>query len=165
MKIIIVGKGGSGKDYLMQKFKERGFKDAVLCTTRPPREGETAEDYAFVSPEEFEEMDGNAPGKPRTSSTFIVQSQWGDWKYGLSIAGFAVSNVIELTPRYLAQLSPNLRALCFVIYLDIDLETRTQRLTNRHFGDSSLVERRLASDEEQFADYSDYDIRITDPNF
>jgi len=141
----------------MQKFKERGFKDAVLYTTRPPRPGETAEDYAFVSVEEFDEME--------KSGTLIVKSQWGEWKYGLSVAEFVVSDAIELTPRYLAQLTPSIRALCFVIYLDIDLETRTQRLMNRHFDSPDLVARRLASDDEQFEDYADYDIRITDPNF
>ena len=39
-KIIIVGPGGSGKDFLRKKMVNKGFKYGVSFTSRPPREGE-----------------------------------------------------------------------------------------------------------------------------
>ena len=39
-KIIIVGPGGSGKDFLRKKMVNRGFEYGVSFTSRPPREGE-----------------------------------------------------------------------------------------------------------------------------
>jgi guanylate kinase len=39
-KIIIVGPGGSGKDFLRKKMVDKGFEYGVSFTSRPPREGE-----------------------------------------------------------------------------------------------------------------------------
>ena len=36
-KVIILGKSGSGKDYLMRKLVERGLKGCLKWTTRPQR--------------------------------------------------------------------------------------------------------------------------------
>jgi guanylate kinase len=58
-KIIIVGPGGSGKDYLRKKFTSKGFSYGVSFTSRPPRENETeAVDYYFRDPDFFELNEG-----------------------------------------------------------------------------------------------------------
>jgi hypothetical protein len=47
-KIILVGAGGSGKDFLRKKFQKRGFKYCVPYTSRPKRAGEKeGVDYYF----------------------------------------------------------------------------------------------------------------------
>jgi GTPase SAR1 family protein len=54
-KIIIVGPGGSGKDFLRKKFTDKGFTYGVSFTSRPPREGEEEGiDYFFRDAEFFE---------------------------------------------------------------------------------------------------------------
>lgn len=157
-KTVIVGCGGSGKDYLMSLYKKRGFKDAILHTTREIRSGEiSGVDYHFVTVPEFEAM--------RESRQFVVCGQWGDLMYGVSKKAWDNADIIELTPRYLAQLSPSARASCFVVYLLIPESIRRVRLLDRHKEDTSVAQRRLISDREQFEDFEDFDIRITDPNF
>ena len=53
---------------------------------------------------------------------------------------------------------------CFVVYLDIDRPTRENRIKGR--GDKNdSVQRRLDADEEDFKNYDDYDLRVTDPEF
>lgn len=51
--IAVVGKSGSGKDYLSSFWaKERDYHKVVSSTTRPPREGEiNGIDYNFISEE------------------------------------------------------------------------------------------------------------------
>ena len=50
-KIIIVGPGGSGKDFLRKKMVEKGFSYGISFTSRPPRKGEEeGKDYFFRDP-------------------------------------------------------------------------------------------------------------------
>ena len=58
----------------------------------------------------------------------------------------------------------DLRKGCFVVYLDIARVTREKRLYKREDKNDS-VKRRLDSDEIDFKDDFDYDLRITDPDF
>ena len=51
-----------------------------------------------------------------------------------------------------------------VIYLAIPEEIRRERM-NRRVGNADSVERRIASDRKDFENFTDYDIKITDPNF
>ncbi len=39
-KVIILGKSGSGKDFLMRKLIQKGLKGCLKCTTRPQRKNE-----------------------------------------------------------------------------------------------------------------------------
>ena len=39
-KLLIIGKSGSGKDYLLRKISEKGLKAGIKCTTRPIRKFE-----------------------------------------------------------------------------------------------------------------------------
>ena len=49
-RIILVGKGGSGKDHARKILEDSGFRYCVSHTTRPPRDGEIqGKDYHFIS--------------------------------------------------------------------------------------------------------------------
>ena len=75
-KLIIVGHGASGKDYLSDCLIEKGLKKSITYTTRPMRDGEIdGEIYNFVSVEKFKEMDSN--GEFYEYETFKE-----DWYYG-----------------------------------------------------------------------------------
>ena len=50
------------------------------------------------------------------------------------------------------------------MYLDIPTTTRAARLSQR--GDKNdTIERRMYSDSQDFKDFTDYDIKIDNPNF
>ena len=155
-RIILVGAGGSGKDYLKQKFIDRGFKPSVSLTTRKPREGEiTGKDYIFTSEQTFKTMIGE--------NKFYEYKEFRGWYYGTQKSDFEDKSLFIMTPPAIIEMDEETRKNSMVIYLDIDYETRKSRLSSRNDADS--VERRLRADYVMFDKFSDYDLRITSPNF
>lgn len=153
-KIIIVGPGGSGKDFLRKKMVGRGFEYGVSFTSRPPREGESEGiDYYYRDEDFFE----------NNSDIFLELQEFNGWKYGISKGEFSVKNLFILSPAGLKSLPKNFRDDSFVIYLNPPEETRIKRLKERN--DADNVERRLIADRKDFLNFSDYDIMITNEDF
>jgi guanylate kinase len=149
-KIIIVGPGGSGKDYLRKKFTDRGFSYGVSFTSRPPRDNETeAVDYYFRDPDFFE----------INKDMFLEKQTFNGWNYGISKKEFEVKDLFILSPSGLRSLSEKDRKKCMVIYLNPPEDLRVERLSLRSDADS--VERRILADRKDFSDFSDYDVLIT----
>jgi guanylate kinase len=156
-RIILVGKAASGKDHLRKKFENRGFKYAVSYTTRPPRPGEiNGKDYIFISEEDFKAM--------------IDRDEWyewvsfNEWKYGTSKDQFYNDDLFIMTPTGSSHITEEDRKDSMIIYLDMPMDKRIQRLTERVMpGDS--IQRRILADEEDFKDFNNYDIRITNDDF
>lgn len=158
MKIILVGPGASGKDHLKKRFLERGFRQSISYTTRPPREGEKdGFDYHFTNDEKFKEM--------IESGDFREWNLFGDkkWYYGTTLKEFNAASLFVMTPSGIRALSPNERKECFVMFIDVPEEVRRERLKSRN--DADDPERRIKTDQIDFADFKDYDIRITNPDF
>lgn len=154
-KIIIVGKGGSGKDFLKKKFVEKGFISATSHTTRPPRENEIhGVDYYFINSDIFVQA--------ITNGMFIEHAKFNDWYYGSTYDDWLVSDVFIKTPAGVLTLKEKLKD-CFVIYLDIPLDIRYERLRQRN--DADNVDRRITNDEHTFKDFKLYDIRVTNHDF
>ena len=121
-KVVLLGKSGSGKDYLLRKLTEKGLKPGVKWTTRPPRKHEKQGiTYNFVDwftfqnsivMDEFlcyQKFDVTPEGKePET------------WYYGLTKEEFNQSQAFIMTPGEFEILTPELRKGCFIVYLDID---------------------------------------------
>lgn len=145
-KIILVGKGGSGKDFIFSKFKNR----AKLHTTRAPRASELKGKgtHFFIEFEEFQKMD------------FISVIEFRGWSYGLTEEEYQKCSILNLTPHELH--SFKYRNECIVVFLDIDEDVRIERLSKRKDGD---LARRLYQDSLDFHLYANYDIRITNPYF
>ena len=155
-RIILVGKGTSGKDHLRDLLVSRGGKKDIGYTTRPIREGEISDDtYHYVSDSEFDAM--------IKSDAFYQWDIFNSWRYGSSKEEFATKDIFILTPRGILQLKPEDRANSFIIYLDISEDIRKERLLKRN--DTDGVERRLQADREDFKDFKDYDIKICSPDF
>ena len=151
-RIVIIGKGGSGKDYLRKKLVQDGFRYCVSHTSRPIREGEIdGEDYYFVSEEYFYLVH------------FYEEVVFNTWHYGTSIEEFNNSDLFIMTPSGLSKMSPSDRKQSYVIYIDIDEDIRKERLSGRR--DADDVERRLRADEMDFENFYDFDHIITNPNF
>lgn len=165
-KVILLGKSGSGKDYLMRKLVDKGLKGCLKMTTRPQRKHETQMvTYNFVSESLFSEKIKN--NDFLCYQTFNVTPENRDpevWFYGITNEEFENSQVFIMTPGDFTNINLEKRKDCFVVYLDIDRETRKKRIEGR--GDKNdSVERRLDSDDVDFKSFDDYDLRVTDPDF
>lgn len=160
-KYIIVGKSGSGKDYLMDKMVEKGFKPCIKTTTRPMRDGETQDKtYHFISKNEFEESLNDF----LVYETFIVEPKdkpKETWYYGITKEEFENSDVVILTPNELSKIDLE---KCCILYLDINDNIRRKRLNDRSDNNDS-VDRRIKSDNEDFFLFWEYNITILDPEF
>ena len=156
-RIILVGVGGSGKDFLKRKFMERGWIPCITHTTRPMRSTETdGVDYHFTNPEEFQEL--------VKSDKLLEHHQFNGWYYGTDANEFENANLLIISPVTIRNvMTPEFRKNSLIIFLDIPETIRRERLNLRSDADST--ERRIQSDIEDFKDFTDYDIRITNPDF
>lgn len=156
-KIAIVGPGASGKDLFRKRMQDKGFKFGVSCTTRPPREGEVhGSDYYYLTDESFEWAIAN--------DQFIEWQEFNGWKYGMTKHEFEKCDIMILNAEAVELLDKSYRARLFVIYFDIPEDIRLQRLIDRN-DFKYEPERRIAEDQKQFRNFSDFDCRITNPNF
>lgn len=153
-KIILVGKGGSGKDYIREYLStNRGMTFAKSCTSRPRREGETDEYYYFLSKEEFEEKIQN--------EEFLQYVMFNGHYYGTLKETFKCSNLFIMNPQGVANLSETDRQQCIVFLVDASESTLVRRMTNREkVVDLGKIVDRINLDRETFKDFRDYDFII-----
>ena len=156
-KIVLVGKAASGKDYLRKRLMNKGLSYGVSHTTRDPRPGEVhGQDYIYVSVEEFMQL---------VESNQIVEYQkFNGWFYGISREQFDKADIMIMNAEAIDMLPEDIRSQCTVIYLDIPYEVRRERLMSRS-DQQDPMEGRMQLDEEQYANFSNFDIRITNPDF
>lgn len=156
-KIILVGSGGSGKDYAKKLLIEYGYKTDVSYTTRPPRNGETGGvDYHFRTENQMLKM--------MCDNEFVQVCYFPNgYVYGTHREEFENNNLFIMTPNGLDKLNLNDRQRCFVIYFNIDEMIRLERLKSR--GNADDPYKRVRTDKEQFDDFHDFDIAINNPNF
>ena len=148
-KIIIIGKAASGKDFLQKQLVLKGWKPLRQYTTRPKRPTENGDEYHFMSDEEFDSI---------RHKLMSVQT-FNGWKYGFDIDEALESDVMIFSPANFFDMIMNsddksceLALSSTVVYLDIDEETRRQRLSVRYKGgnEDDSLERRLRADKEDF---------------
>lgn len=158
-KIILLGKGAGGKDFLKKALIDNyGYKAAVSCTTRPPRENEVdGIDYHFITEDLFQEMIKN--------NQFKEYNCFGanKWYYGTRISDFDSATVFIMTPSGIKALTPAERSEFYVVYLDIAEDVRRTRLMSRN--DADDAERRLHTDRIDFEGFNDFDLKVTIPDF
>lgn len=157
MKLILVGKAAAGKDFLKTRLSSRGFKAGVSHTTRPPRDTEVdGKDYHFVTEDQFKEM--------IVGAEFIEYMEFNGWYYGQTETDFNNADIMIMSKDGLDMLPQQYRDQCVVLYLDIDRMTRIERLNYRNDVNDSIM-RRMNTDDEQFAGFKDYDIKIKNADF
>lgn len=154
-RLILVGRGGSGKDHLRKMLEEIGFKYCVSHTTRPPREGEVnGKDYWFI----------NTTDILKTSDLFYESVYFNDWFYGTSLGEFESSNLFIMTPNGISKIKPSDRKESIIVYLNPDSEIIRKRMVER-LDPKDSVDRRIGSDNFDFMHFKDYDLEINDPFF
>lgn len=157
MKLILVGKAASGKDFLKNKLVKKGFNAGISCTTRPPRKNEVdGIDYHFMTEQEFKDI--------LDSGEMLEHMVFNDWYYGLTKTEFEQADVMIMSKDGLDVLPSDYRKRCMVIWLDPPRSTRVERLNYRNDPNDSIV-RRMNTDDEQFQDFRDYDMVVTNDNF
>lgn len=167
-KLIILGKSGSGKNFLSEKLIEKGLNSTPKITTRPMRVGEIdGRDYIFVSDETFKDLLDN--NKLLTYQFFTVTPQNSEpvvWYYGITKESFEKSQIFIMTPGEYSHINWNeyKKSDFFVVYLDIDRDIREKRLMARDDRNDS-IKRRLDADDIDFSNFYDYDLKVTDPEF
>jgi len=156
-RIILVGCAASGKDHMRKRLEEKGLKYAVSYTTRPPRVGEVdGKDYFFISPE--------AAAVMIEGGLFYEWVEFNGWIYGTTVKQILEDDVFIMTPMGLSHVKPEDRKESLVFFFDIAEEIRVERLKKRDMpGDS--IPRRIEADRIDFKDFTDWDIRITNPDF
>lgn len=156
-RIILCGKAASGKDHLRQILEGRGFTYGVSYTTRPPRTGEVdGRDYFFIDEAEFKSL--------IEEKFFYEHVVFNGWYYGTSKnQWYETDDVFIMTPSGVGKIKTEDRKSSFIIYIDIPIEIRRERLSKR--SDADTVDRRIQADEEDFKNFTDFDIRINDHKF
>jgi len=154
-KYLIVGPAASGKDWLQQRFIEKGYTPLIQYTTRPMRPTENGTEYHFISQKLM--------GKMIREMKFLSVKNFKTWWYGFVKEDFekcnvgivSIGNINELKYNY-----PNLLDMCEIIYLDIPKDVRIKRLSSRYEGGTvdDTIERRVAADEMDFEDFNCYTI-------
>jgi guanylate kinase len=168
-KLIIVGKSGSGKDYMMRQMAKKGLLLGVKTTSRPARKGEVQwETYEFVAEWTFKEMIDKGDFLVRQEfTTTPIDREPEIWHYGLTKKEFDRAQAFIMTPGELLMIDEETRKGCFVVYLDIDRSVREQRVLKRKDMNDS-TKRRMDADDVDFAEFDksgDYDLRVTDEDF
>ena len=157
-KILLTGKSGSGKDHLLRGMIKKDLSYSPKFTTRPKRELETeGVEYNFITNDKFTEL--SSSDEIKVFQKFIINDD--TWYYGITKENFDNNKLFIMTPFEISQLSEEDLKGCFLVYLDIDIDIRRRRISNRNDNNDS-VERRLTADE---IDFKDYDLKITDPEF
>ena len=155
-KIIIIGRGGSGKDYLRKKLVEKGYTYGISFTSRPPREGEIdSVDYFFRTKEEIEAL--------RDNNNFVELQEFNGWYYGITHSEFTSKDVFILSPSGIKNLSKEYRDISFIIYLDPAKDVILERLRERN--DADDPRRRMLADTIDFLGFNDYDLIIRNEDF
>lgn len=167
-KVIILGQTGSGKDHLLKGLIEKGLIPCIKTTTRPIRANETnGVNYNFIDNASF--IDNIEKNEFKSYQKFnIISSDGvkGVWYYGITNEEFKKSQVLIMTPEEYENINftKEQRNNLFVVYLDISSEIRKSRLLKRDDKNDS-IKRRMDSDEIDFMNFNDFDLKITDPEF
>lgn len=150
-RIIIVGPGASGKDYLRKILEKKGYRYAINHTSRPIRKGEIeGVDNFYITKKEFSQK--------IKDNYFYTYQNFNNWYYGISIKEFNKSSLLVLSPSALKNLQAEDRINSLVIYLDCEENIRYKRLLERKDADNAM--RRIISDQNDFKNFTNYDLKI-----
>jgi len=152
-KIILIGAGASGKDFLRKNFQYTlNFKFGISCTSRLPRNGEiNGEDYRFMSKYDFK--------RKIEHGEMLQYSDFGSAYYGTSREDFNECNLFIMSPDGLKQLTKEDRDKCTVIWVKSDEDIIYKRLLKRGMSEENINDR-LFADYSLFMEYTDFDYII-----
>ncbi len=151
-RIILVGRGGAGKDAACAMLTEKGYNKDVSATTRKARKGEVnGKDYVFASEDDFRQLilDGG----------LHEHKLFNGEMYGTLKGHWDKCNLFILTPEGVNALSNEDRDESFIVLLDLSERESVERMTRRGDETTAIV-LRTKSDSSEFEGFTDYDLWI-----
>ncbi len=157
-RIVICGPTCSGKNFLRQKFVDKGFSHDVSYTTRRARDGEfDGIDYYFLCTDDFTEMIDK--GK------LYEHVKYGYTYYGTGLIEWNSRDIFIMETNGVSKISEEDRKNCLVIYINPPVAVRINRMKNLRSWDTKEINERLEIDEVNFKNFVDYDMLLDTPNF
>jgi guanylate kinase len=98
------------------------------------------------------------------SGEMLEHMIFNNWYYGLTKEEFEKADVMIMSKDGLDVLPKDYRDRCMVIFLDPPRITRVERLEHRNDPNDSIV-RRMNTDDKQFEDFRDYDLKVRNEDF
>lgn len=144
--IILFGKSGAGKDYLLRevcKLYPNDVHAIISDTTRPPRKllEQDGVDYNFITPEEFRKNE------------YIEFSNFNNWYYGTRKDSLSVDkiNIAVMNLDGIRQIYMRDDLDIHLFYISCDDKTRLLRQINREaYPDIKEICRRFLADDSEF---------------
>lgn len=159
-RIILCGPTASGKNILRERLSLKGFTFDVSYTTRKIRK-EVGEkdglDYHFIPLDEFEKMEND--------DKFYEKTIYNGNKYGTGKKEWDMVDVFIMEPHGISCIREEDRKTCFIIYINPPVDERIKRMIIERQWTDEQVQSRIKTDEIKFSDFTDYDMKITNPEF
>jgi guanylate kinase len=156
-RIILVGKGASGKDFFKSYCQEKGLCIDIGYTTRDKR-SEEIEGITYNYVDKLNFMSMVEHGK------FYEFAFFNKNYYGTLLNSWINSDVFIMSPSGIKKIRYEDRKDCLIVFFDILERVRRSRLINRDDNNDS-ISRRAKSDTIDFDMFSDFNLRITNPEF
>ena len=152
-RIIFAGPTASGKTYIRNKFKEKGFINEVSYTSREPRPGEIdGIDYHFIPKDEFL--------KRLADGEFYEYTEYNGSHYATGIKEWNECEIFVMETDGLKTILQEDKVDCVFVYVDTPEEIRIQRMKERGW-DMDRIISRIKTDDVKFKDFLDYDFKIS----
>lgn len=155
MTVILCGKSSAGKDKLQSIMEDKEcFRSLVSTTSRPMRDGEVnGIQYNFTTREGFEKLiETDMLIEYRTYN--VVNNGDADvWYYGLPKQNLLENEnyVVVLDFQGAEEFTKYYgRENCYIVYIDVDDVTRTERAKKRGSFEQAEWNRRMIADEKDF---------------
>ena len=164
--IVISAPSGAGKTSLVHAMVERfdNLVASVSHTTRPKRSGEVdGEDYFFVTPEQFDEM--------QKADAFLEFAEVFGNFYGTGIAqiqqrqaeGYDV--ILEIDWQGARNIRARMPNVLSVFVLPPSIDALRARLVGRGQDDESIIAQRMAAAADEMSHFDEYEFLIVNDDF
>ena len=144
--ICIVGRTGSGKDYLAKEFERFGYKILKSYTTRPKRY-ENEDTHIFISKEEANKIVDK-----------MAVTEINGYEYFSTISQVKENDIYIIDPEGLKTLTKSVdnKEPIYVIYVFVDNNIRKEKAINRNSNTEQEIivfNNRNDSENEQFTEF------------
>lgn len=149
IKILIMGRTGSGKDYLASLLKKEGLTQVLSYTTRPKRRPDE-NTHIFISKEEADAI----PAEDKVATTVI-----NGYEYFATRQQVGENDIYIIDPKGFYELKANMPDTAFlIIYVDAVREEAMARAQKRAADpekEREIFESRYESEDEQFTAFEE----------
>ena len=149
MIYLIVGRSGSGKDYIANRLEEKGLRRLVSYTTRPVRSEEDASSHIFITEEEA-----------ATYTDKVARTVINGYEYFATAEQIKNSDIYIIDPNGLDELVSNMPDTIFHIIHVVaasDLERKLHAVNRAEdkIKEEEIFNKRNANENEQFSAFEE----------